>query len=66
MSDFYFDGRTWNTYSRIAIAMVTGWLSGQLLNIAKHKYDPEYVKYEFMYIEEKKVPNPKCVACSEC
>ena len=33
--------------------------------MAKCKCDPEYVKYGFPYIEDKKGPKPQCVVCSE-
>ena len=33
--------------------------------MTKCKYDPEYVKYRFPYIEDEKEPKPQCVVCSE-
>ena len=33
--------------------------------MAKRKYDTEYIKYGFSYIEDKKGQKPQCVLCSE-
>lgn len=34
-------------------------------NMAKRKYDKEYIKYGFSYIEFKSGQKPQCVVCSE-